>query len=288
MGNENALGERVKIIAALRQDFRWEFYMKLKVRGVRKVFEESKGLVALDGVSFDVLPGEFFCIIGPNGCGKSTLLHLIGGLLEPTAGKISIDGKPLSRPGPDRMFVFQELDQLLPWRTVAGNIEFGLEAIGVPKSKRKERVEKYIGLVGLDDFQDSYPHQLSGGMMQKVAIARALAVNPNILLMDEPFGSLDAQTRLFLQDELLKIWQETQKTILFVTHNAAEAVYLSDRIAVLTARPGRIKEIYRNPLPRPRRRDMKNTKPFRGLYEELEKALLPEVTKTLRRGVRQK
>lgn len=181
-------------------------------------------------------------LVGPSGCGKSTLLDLLGGLSTPTSGEILLDGTPVTGPGLDRGIVFQQY-ALLPWRTARKNIEFGLEAKGLPGSERRERAEHYLELVGLQAFADRYPHELSGGMKQRVAIARSLAFDPEVLLMDEPFAALDAQTRESLQDELLRIWQATGKTILFITHGIDEALYLGQRVAVLTSRPGRIKKI---------------------------------------------
>ncbi|TCN52826.1 NitT/TauT family transport system ATP-binding protein [Rhodococcus sp. SMB37] len=218
---------------------------KLRLENVTKQFDvrDSNGrLTALDDVSIDLAEGEFLVLVGPSGCGKSTLLDLLGGLSEPTSGRILLDGREISGPGLDRGIVFQQY-ALLPWRTARSNIEFGLEAKGLPKKERRELAEHYLELVGLHGFGDRYPHELSGGMKQRVAIARSLAFDPEVLLMDEPFAALDAQTRESLQDELLRIWRETGKTILFITHGIDEAVYLGQRVAVLTARPGRIKTI---------------------------------------------
>ena len=209
------------------------------------------GLVALENISLEVKPGEFLCIVGPSGCGKSTLLHLIAGLHQQTAGKVLVDGKPVSGPGTDRILIFQELG-LFPWLTVAGNVEFGMKMKNVPKAEREEKVQHYLRLVHLLKFRDSYIHQLSGGMRQRVALARALATGPDVLLMDEPFAALDAQTRDLLHDELERIWAETGCTIIFVTHNVREAARLADRVALLTFRPGRVKEEFCVNLPRPR------------------------------------
>ena len=205
------------------------------------------GLIALSNVDFEVHAGELMVLVGPSGCGKSTLLDLVAGLAEPTSGVILIDDKPVGGPGPDRGIVFQQY-ALFPWRTALSNIEFGLEAVGVPRRERRNRASHYLSLVGLSGFEHHYPHQLSGGMKQRVAIARSLSSNPDILLMDEPFAALDAQTRETLQDELLKIWEKTGKTILFITHAIDEAVYLGQRVAVMTARPGRILDIVDIPL----------------------------------------
>lgn len=195
---------------------------------------------AIADIDIDLAAGEFLVLVGPSGCGKSTLLDLLGGLSTPTSGRILLDGKPVTGPGLDRGIVFQQY-ALLPWRTARHNIEFGLEAKGLPKKERRSLAEHYLELVGLHGFGDRYPHELSGGMKQRVAIARSLAFDPEVLLMDEPFAALDAQTRESLQDELLRIWKATGKTILFITHGIDEAIYLGQRVAVLTSRPGRVK-----------------------------------------------
>ncbi|HEY5855320.1 MAG TPA: ABC transporter ATP-binding protein [Aldersonia sp.] len=216
---------------------------KLQIDHVAKRFARrgSRDLfTAIEDVTIDVAPGEFLVLVGPSGCGKSTLLDLLGGLDRPSAGRILLDGKEITGPGLDRGIVFQQY-ALLPWRTARHNIEFGLEAKGLPRAERRRRAEDYLELVGLAGFGDRYPHELSGGMKQRVAIARSLAFDPEVLLMDEPFAALDAQTRESLQDELLRIWRETRKTILFITHGIDEAVYLGQRVAVLTSRPGRVK-----------------------------------------------
>jgi len=202
----------------------------------------GREVLALDQVSLDVANREFVALLGPSGCGKSTLLYLIGGFLPVETGTILVDGKPVAAPGPDRGIVFQHF-ALFPWKTVRGNILYGLERQGMPKDEREKRAMDFIELVGLNGFEDSYPSQLSGGMRQRTAIARTLAFDPKILLMDEPFGALDAQTRGLMQAELLRIWQRTPKTVIFVTHDVQEAVYLADRVAVMSARPGRIKTI---------------------------------------------
>ncbi|HKL97207.1 MAG TPA: ABC transporter ATP-binding protein [Methanocorpusculum sp.] len=226
----------------------------VKVEDATKTFSSRKGdVTALSHVNLEVHDGEFVCLLGPSGCGKTTLLRMIGGLDVPTSGTVSIDGKIVDGPSPKMTMVFQEYS-LYPWRTVAENVGFGLEMTGVPKEQRTIEVNKRLALVGLAGFADSYPFELSGGMRQRAAVARALATDPAVMLMDEPFGALDAQTRNKMQRELLQIWDETKKTILFVTHSVDEAVYLSDKIVILTPRPGRIHEIYENPLPRPRDR----------------------------------
>ncbi|HYU46442.1 MAG TPA: ABC transporter ATP-binding protein [Terriglobales bacterium] len=211
----------------------------------------GEGLLALDDISLSVEPGEFLCIVGPSGCGKSTLLHLIAGLQPQTAGKVLVDGRAVEGPGTDRLMIFQELG-LFPWLTVGQNVEFGMKMKNIGKAEREERTEHYLRLVHLLKFRDSYTHQLSGGMRQRVALARALAAEPDVLLMDEPFAALDAQTRDLLHDELERIWSATGCTIIFVTHNVREAVRLGDRVALLTFRPGRVKQEFPIHLPRPR------------------------------------
>ncbi len=210
---------------------------------VNHLYRPPRGreVLALDQVSLEVANREFVALLGPSGCGKSTLLYLIGGFLPVETGSILVDGKKVVGPGPDRGIVFQHF-ALFPWKTVRGNILYGLERQGMPKDEREKRAMDFIELVGLHGFEDSYPSQLSGGMKQRTAIARTLAFDPKILLMDEPFGALDAQTR-GLKIELLRIWQRTPKTVIFVTHDVQEAVYLADRVAVMSARPGRIKTI---------------------------------------------
>jgi NitT/TauT family transport system ATP-binding protein len=202
----------------------------------------GRTVLALADVSLEVRPREFLALLGPSGCGKSTLLYLIGGFLPTEAGRILVEGKPVSAPGPDRGIVFQHF-ALFPWKTVRANVLYGLERQRLPRAERARRAQAFIDLVGLNGFEQSYPSQLSGGMKQRAAIARTLAVDPSILLMDEPFGALDAQTRALMQTELLGIWQRTPKTVIFVTHDVQEAVYLADRVAVMSARPGRIKAI---------------------------------------------
>jgi len=228
---------------------------KIRVERVTKTFETrepgrgggTRTLTALKDLDFTVRSGEFLTLVGPSGCGKSTLLDLLLGLGKPTKGRILIDGREIDGPGLDRGIVFQQY-ALFPWKTVRGNVEFGLEAQGIPKKERRELADHYIGLVGLKDFANHYPHELSGGMKQRVAIARSLACNPDVLLMDEPFAALDAQTREVLQAELLRIWEKTGKTIVFITHSIDEAVWLGQRVVVLTARPGTVKRIVEVPL----------------------------------------
>jgi NitT/TauT family transport system ATP-binding protein len=214
------------------------------IEGVSHTYRPARGrpVLALDDVSLEVRPREFVALLGPSGCGKSTLLYLIGGFLPVERGRVLVDGSPVAAPGPDRGIVFQHF-ALFPWKTVRANVLYGLERAGLPRAEREARAQNFIELVGLTGFEDAYPSQLSGGMKQRAAIARTLAVDPKILLMDEPFGALDAQTRSLMQAELIVIWRRTPKTVIFVTHDVQEAVYLSDRVAVMSARPGRIKTI---------------------------------------------
>jgi len=227
----------------------------LEVRDLNQSFPRDDGstLTVLDHVSFDVKDKEFVCILGSSGCGKTTLLRLIAGLDTARSGSIILDGEEISGTSPKVGFVFQEYS-LFPWRTVIDNIAFGLEMNGVSREDRYKVAERYLDLINLTQFKDSYPSELSGGMRQRVAVTRALALDPVLLLMDEPFGALDAQTRNMLQKELLEIWEKTKKTIVFITHSVDEAVYLCDRIIVLTPRPGHICRIFDVPLPRPRER----------------------------------
>ncbi len=217
---------------------------EIAIRGVGHTYRPARGrpVKALETISLEVKEREFVALLGPSGCGKSTLLYLIGGFLPVEEGKILIDGQPVAGPGPDRGIVFQHF-ALFPWKTVLKNVVYGLEKKGVAREERVRRAREFIDLVGLSGFEDSYPSQLSGGMKQRAAIARTLAIDPAILLMDEPFGSLDAQTRSLMQSELLRIWQRSRKTVVFVTHDVQEAVYLAERIVVMSARPGRVKEI---------------------------------------------
>ena len=208
-------------------------------------------MIALNGANLDIMENEFICVIGPSGCGKSTLLNIIAGLLEPTSGEVIVDGHKVEGTGVDRGVVFQQY-ALFPWLTVKKNVQFGLKLQGKSQKEMDDIAEKYIKMVGLEKFIDSYPKELSGGMKQRVAIARAYAVNPSVLLMDEPFGALDAQTRTQLQTELLKTWQEENKTCFFVTHDIEEAIVLASRVVIMSARPGRIKEIIDIDIPHPR------------------------------------
>ena len=236
--------------------------IKVSIQGVEKKYNTRKGeVVALNGVDFDIKENEFICVIGPSGCGKSTLLNIIAGLLEPTSGQILVDGKPISGTGTDRGVVFQQY-ALFPWLTVKKNVEFGLKLKGLSKEECDTIAMKYLKMVELEKFADSYPKELSGGMKQRVAIARAYAMNPEVLLMDEPFGALDAQTRTQLQTELLKAWQEENKTCFFVTHDIEEAIVLATRVVIMSARPGRIKEVVDVDIPYPRDQETKMSDRF--------------------------
>ena len=226
----------------------------LEIKGVSKqFFADGKEMIALQDINLNIDENEFVCFIGPSGCGKTTLLRIIAGLEEASGGTILLDGKSIKGPGPERGMVFQEYS-LFPWRKVIDNIVFGLEMKGIPSTERLAQGRQYLKMVGLERFETRYPHELSGGMKQRVAIARALVNHPRALLMDEPFGALDAQTRNIMQSELLRIWQEEQETVVFVTHSVDEAIYLADRIVIMSARPGRIKDIIEIPLARPRNR----------------------------------
>lgn len=239
--------------------------------------ETGAELLALDGINLKVRQGEFLCVVGPSGCGKSTLLHLIAGLQKPTSGSVFVDDESVSAPGTDRILIFQE-HGLFPWLTVGENIEFGMKMKGIPKKEREERTRYYLRLVHLSQFKDSRPHQLSGGMRQRVALARALATEPDVLLMDEPFAALDAQTRDLLHDELERIWAETGRTIIFVTHNVREAVRLGDRVVLLSVRPGRIKREFEVELPRPRHLEQVDVARSAG---EILDSLRDEINKSL-------
>ena len=223
------------------------------VRNVSLTYDTPAGAVhAVDNVSFEIGQSEFVCLVGPSGCGKSTMLNIIAGFLKPTGGAITIGGKAVEGQGTDRGVVFQDFAQLFPWRTALGNVTFGLEMKGVGKKEREEIALEQLRLVKLDKFANSYPHHLSGGMQQRVAIARALAYNPSVLLMDEPFAALDAMTRDDMQKLLADVWVTTKKTVVYVTHNVAEAVYLADRVVVMSPHPGRLKSIVPVTLARPR------------------------------------
>ncbi len=233
-------------------------------------------VTALNGFNVDVEEGEFVSIVGPSGCGKSTFLNVLLGLIPPNSGEMAIHGKRVAGPGQDRAMVFQEFG-LLPWRTVEDNIGLGLELRGVGQAERKPIIQKFIEMVGLVGFEAHYPHELSGGMKQRVGLARALVTDPQVLLMDEPFASLDAQTRDLMQAELLRIWHEAKKTVLFVTHQIEEAVYLSDRVIIMTKRPGRSKRVIDIGLPRPRDYEMRVSQEFNRLRLEIWNELKDEL-----------
>lgn len=255
---------------------------KITAKNVNKFFQvkneenQSDSLVILDDFQLEVKEGEFLSILGPSGCGKSTFLNILGGLDSQSSGEIFVDDQVVTGAGNNLGYVFQAY-ALFPWRTVLENVGAGLEIRGVKRKERREIAKEYIDLVGLGEFANRYPHELSGGMKQRVAIARALAYQPEVLLMDEPFAALDAQTREVLQYELLRIWEETHKTIVFVTHSIDEAVFLSDRVAVMTARPGRIKEIIEVPLARPRSEELRNSPEFAGIRHQAWELLKDEV-----------
>ena len=260
--------------------------VKISLQQVRKEFVvRGKGggpsdrFTALEDITLDVRPGEFLALVGPSGCGKSTLLDLLGGLTAPTSGRILLDGRPIEGPARDRGIVFQQY-ALFPWRTAAQNVEFGLDIAGLKAKQRREIARHYLDLVGLTAFADRYPHELSGGMKQRVAIARSLAYDPEVLLMDEPFAALDAQTRETLQGELLRIWRATGKTIIFITHGIDEAVVLGQRVAVMTSRPGRIKHVVEIPEAlRNESEDVRSLPEFGPVRHEVWSLLRDEVLK---------
>lgn len=232
------------------------------VEGVTKEYGEGKSrLTALDNINITVRAQEFVALLGPSGCGKSTLLRIIGGLARPTRGRVIVDGTEVNGPGPDRGMVFQSYT-LFPWLTVQGNIEFGLREKGMSAPERNLAARRYIDLVGLRGFENAFPKALSGGMKQRVAIARALANDPEVLLLDEPFGALDTQTRSLMQELLLEVWEQFHKTIVFVTHDVEEAIFMADRVVIMTARPGRVKETIEVDLPRPRDYRVKTEESF--------------------------
>ena len=224
----------------------------LETSGVRKTYtKDGRALAIVEIDEFAAREGEFITVIGPSGCGKSTFLHIVGGFIAPDQGTIRVHGRPVNGPGPDRGMMFQEFS-LFPWKSVAGNIAWGLEVQDFPKARIEETVGRYLEMMGLADFRNHYPAELSGGMKQRTALARVLAFDPKVLLMDEPFGALDAQTREQMQEELMNLWERTRKTVVFVTHDIDEAVFIADRVVVLTARPARIREEVKIDLPRPR------------------------------------
>jgi NitT/TauT family transport system ATP-binding protein len=250
----------------------------IQARNVKLTFRPANRapVRALDAFDMDVEDGEFISIVGPSGCGKSTFLNVLLGLIKPDAGEVLMHGRKITGPGSERAMVFQEFG-LLPWRTVQYNIELGLELKRIAAVKRRLIAERLISLVGLAGFESHYPHELSGGMKQRVGLARALATDPEVLLMDEPFAALDAQTRDLMQVELLRIWREARKTVLFVTHQIDEAIYLSDRVLVMSKRPGRTKRVFDIKLPRPREYEMRVTPEFNDLKLEIWNTLKDEI-----------
>jgi NitT/TauT family transport system ATP-binding protein len=255
------------------------------VDGVTKTDRDGGGqpVEALAGVTFAVEAETLVAVVGPSGCGKSTVLNMLAGLLAPDAGRLGFEG-PLPAGRPATAMVFQEF-ALFPWRTVQGNVEFGLEETGRPAAERRAIARRFIELTGLGGFEDKYPHQLSGGMRQRVGIARALAVDPAVLLMDEPFSALDAQTRQLMQEELLAIWERTRKTIVYVTHNIHEAVWMADRVVVLSRRPGRVLEVVDVPLKRPRTEGMLGERVFVQAAERIWSLIKSQAQDALREGV---
>jgi ABC-type nitrate/sulfonate/bicarbonate transport system ATPase subunit len=255
---------------------------KLQLNNITMTFRTRRGetVVAVDDLSLHVGDREFISIVGPSGCGKSTALRVVAGLIRPDSGSVLLDGQPITHPGADRGMVFQTYT-LFPWLTVQGNVEYGLKIKGMPAAERERIAREYLARVGLQGFEHSYPKELSGGMMQRVALARALANDPKVLLMDEPFGALDAQTRAIMQEMLVTLWQQTPKTILFITHDIDEALFLSDRIYIMTARPGRIKQMLKVELPRPRTLEMTTTAAFIDQKRVVLEAIKEETLKTL-------
>jgi NitT/TauT family transport system ATP-binding protein len=250
----------------------------LSVKNVRREFNvRGKNVLALDTLDLGIDEGEFVTVVGPSGCGKSTLLNLVVGLLPPSAGQILFRGRAVNGINPEIGYVTQK-DNLLPWRTLIANVELALEIRGIEKTSRRRRAEELIGRVGLGGFEEHYPHELSGGMRQRANIIRTLIYDPELILMDEPFGPLDAQTRIVLQEQLLKLWFASRKTILFITHDLVEAITLADRVVVMTSRPGRVKHIASVRIPRPRDVYEIHTSPeFRDVYDTLWRQLRPEV-----------
>jgi NitT/TauT family transport system ATP-binding protein len=256
---------------------------KLKATGLRHEYYQPRTggrLLALDNINLQVDEGEFVTIVGPSGCGKTTFINLCDGLLKPTAGRIDIDGTQVTGPGTDRGMVFQD-SCLMPWRTVFKNVIFGLECQGLDNAEGTARAKEFIKLVGLAGFEEHFPHELSGGMQQRCNLARALTVDPKILIMDEPFAALDAQTREIMQSELLRIWRESKKTVLFITHQINEAIYLADRVIVFAARPGRVKATIKIDMPRPRELSIKRDPRFLKYEDEVWNLIEEEVKKTM-------
>jgi NitT/TauT family transport system ATP-binding protein len=255
---------------------------RLKIEGVSKTFmrKNKPSVEALRDINLSIAEGEFVAIVGASGSGKSTLLRIIDGLLAPSKGNVQVDGTRIDRPGRDRAMVFQQ-DALLPWKTVIENVAYGLSLAKVEKAKALNTAQRFVDMAGLRGFEHHYPHQLSGGMRQRVNVARALAVDPKILLLDEPFAALDAQTREIMQTELLGIWQETRKTVVLITHQIDEAVFLSDRVIVFSARPGCVRQEVPIALPRPRALDLKRQPEFVGLVDQIWKMIEAEVRASL-------
>ena len=257
--------------------------VKLEAQGIRLEYHQPRTnstFVALEDVSLTIMEGEFVSIVGPSGCGKTTFLNVVDGLLPSTAGRIILDGKVVTQPGPDRAVVFQDAS-LLPWRTVMGNVLYGLECQGMNARPARERAQHFIEMVGLHGFELHYPYELSGGMQQRVNLARALVMDPQILLMDEPFAALDAQTREVMQEELLQIWLRAKKTVLFITHQINEAIYLSDRVIVFTARPGKVKQALPVGIERPRKLVVKRDPRFHQLEDRVWTLIEDEVKQTM-------
>lgn len=255
----------------------------LESKGLRMEYYQprtERRLLALDHVDLSIEQSEFVTIVGPSGCGKTTFINIVDGLLKPTGGYVFVDGKEVTRPDTDRAMVFQD-PCLFPWRTVFKNVIYGLECQGTDGLEGKEKALHFIKLVGLSGFEDHYPHELSGGMQQRCNLARALTMDPEILIMDEPFAALDAQTREFMQQELLRIWQEEKKTVLFITHQINEAIFLGDKVVVFTARPGKVKKIVDIDIPRPRRLSVKRKKEFLEYEDYVWRQIEEEVSKTM-------
>ena len=273
---------------AMNKDQASQAPVRVSFRDLVVEFPTAQGpMRVLDGVSLDIRQGEFVSVIGPSGCGKTTLMNILGGFVQPTSGQALLDGKPVGGPGPDRGVMFQEYG-VFPWLTVRKNIEFGLKLAGnkVPKSEHAAIVERYMGLMGLKDFADHHPKHLSGGMRQRLALARAYAVRPQFLLMDEPFGALDAQTRSAMQDLLLEVLQTEDKTVMLITHSVEEAIYLSSRIVVVTARPARIRTIIDLPFGYPRAENLHEDPRFAALRSEIRELVMQEYAAQARQSLR--
>jgi len=246
---------------------------KITFRNVSKVFGAgANAFTAIKNLTLDIKDGEIVTVVGPSGCGKSTAMNMVAGLIPQSSGEVLVDGKPVSGPGPDRGVIFQQY-ALFPWLTVRANVEFGLKIQGLPKAERRARAMHYLGLVGLADFAESYPKTLSGGMKQRCAIARAYAVNPTVLLMDEPFGALDALTRVKLQNQLLDTWSKDKRTVMFITHDVDEAVFIAHRVIVLAANPGRLQEIINVDLPFPRDDEVRLSPEFTDIRNRVWRAV---------------